>query len=78
MMKPKDYGIMDWLVPLQSTLRDLFRFLLASPFAHPLLLLSFFRFFFWKNDLRSEAEQNNSRKQEKRTKHNSKLLNRMT
>lgn len=40
-----------------STLRDLFRFLLVFRFSRTVYLLSFFRFFFWKNDLRSEAEQ---------------------
>ncbi|GEM_PF-6604867 len=40
---------MDLLVPLKPTLRDLFRFLLVSGFTRIVFLLSFFRFFFWKN-----------------------------
>jgi RHS repeat-associated protein len=52
------------LVPYKATLGDLFRFLLVSRFSPTGLLLSFFRFFFWKNELRSEAER--SRPQERR------------
>lgn len=49
--KQKDYGIMALLVPHKPTLRDLFRFLLVFRFTRTAYLLSFFRFFFWKNDL---------------------------
>ena len=45
-------------------------FFLVLAIARPDCPLSFFRFFFWKNDLRSEAEQstaNRNREREKRT-----------
>ena len=51
--KPKDYGIMALLVPHKSTLRNLFRFLLVFRFSRTFYLLSFFRFFFWKNAFRA-------------------------
>ena len=44
--QPKDYGINGFLP--KGTLQ-LFRFLLAFPIDRPDSLLSFFRFFFWKN-----------------------------
>lgn len=45
-IQPKDYGINGFLP--KGTLQ-LFRFLLAFPFDRLDSLLSFFRFFFWKN-----------------------------
>ena len=51
--QPKDYGINGFLP--KGTLQ-LFRFLLTFSLVRPDSLLSFFRFFFWKNVLRSEAE----------------------
>ncbi len=51
--KPKRLRHNGIVVPPKAALRDLFRFLLVFRFSHTVYLLSFFRFFFWKNDLRN-------------------------
>jgi single-strand DNA-binding protein len=55
--KPKDFGIMDLLVPHKSTLRDLFRFLLVLPLCPLCSAAFFFPFFFWKNDFQNKTAQ---------------------